>query len=672
MGRAADILHNAPHAPGVYLMKDARGGIFYIGKAKDIHARMHQYMTPTSDSRAFVQILDHILADVEFFITGSEKEALILENTLIKKHRPRFNVRIKDDKNYFSLRLDLKQDYPRLEIVRQRRKDDALYFGPYSSAVRARRMLALIDKHFRLRTCSDRMFRTTARPCMRYQMGRCHAPCTLAVPRETYHAEAARVRLFLEGRKDLLVAELEPLMRQAAASQEFERAAKLRDQIRAVSDSLEQQVMDLSKSVDWDVVGLYREGEAAVAAVVQVRFGRIVGREAFDVECRAVSDQAALSGFLSQYFGELWPLPERILVPAVYDDAPALEEWLSERRGKKVEIAAPARGPAARLLRIAAANAEAHFKQTRSAEAEQARLLSRLAEAIGMELPPARIECVDISNVQGRLAVGSLVTFLNGRPEKNDYRRFRIQSKDEPDDFAMMREVLTRRFKRGLEEGKLPDLLIVDGGKGQLNVALDVLRELAVKGVAAVGLAKSRLKEKIGPGQAAQAFEGKHRTPERVFLPGKKNPVILRPGTAELHLVQRIRDEAHRFAITYHRLLRSRRNLKSGLLEIPGVGPKRARQLLSHFGSLRRVREATPEAIAALPGFTRPLAESVLAYLAQSPPPEPSEIEAPDEPVEADGVVEETPSDVELAALEAEADGDEANHNADGLSNDSD
>ncbi len=616
MGIVRDILHRAPHKPGVYQMKDASGRIFYIGKAKDLHARMHQYIQPGTDTRAFVLILDRILSDVEFFITGSEKEALILENGLIKKHRPVYNVRIKDDSQFFSIRLDLKKDYPRLEVVRRRKGDGARYFGPYSSAKKARRMLQLVNKHFALRDCKDRVLETAERPCLRHQMGRCHAPCRRYITPEAYHEEVRRVRMFLEGRADLLVAELNDLMKDAAGRLDFERAAVLRDQIAAVTGSLERQAVVLPNRVDWDVAALYREGEAASVGLLYVRGGKLTGRDAFQIECRARSDREALLDFLNQHYAEVWPLPDEILTPDFLRDDEGLSDWLSERRERRVSVRPARRGNPRRLLAIASENARQAFDENRSRTENHVRELERLQRILSLPEPPRRIECVDISNTQGRLAVGSLVSFLDGRADKNAYRRFRVETEDGPDDFAMMREVLTRRFKRGREEGGLPDLLVVDGGKGQLGVALAVLKDLDIHGVALAGMAKSRLKERVGEGEISEAFEGRRRTPERLFFPGQKNPVVLKPGTGELHLLQRVRDEAHRFAITYHRQLRGKKNLKSGLLDIPGVGPKRARDLLRAFGSLKNVREADVDAIQALPGFTRRLAESVKAHLA--------------------------------------------------------
>jgi excinuclease ABC subunit C len=615
MPSVSDILHSAPHQPGVYLMKNKRLGVFYVGKAKDLHKRMHQYINPGGDDRLFVQILDRILDEVEFFITATEKEALILENTLIKKFRPRYNVRIKDDKNFFSLRIDLAQTFPRLEVVRSRKKDKALYFGPYSSAGQARQMIRLINKHFMLRDCTDAVFSAAKRPCLRHQMGRCHGPCSLPVDPETYAAEIRRVKLFLEGRKDQLIDELTALMHEASENMEFERAAQIRDQLAAISGSVERQVADLSRNVDWDVIGFARTDEEAICVVLRVRGGVVRGRDAFPLSCRAMPDLDIIESFLQEYYQEAWPLPEHIVLPFEPREPAVMQEWLSERRERKVTLSAAERGVPARLLAIANANAKQEMaERTARADGKQ-HVLESLKTLLHLKNLPVRIECGDISNIQGALAVGSLVCFLDGRKATDQYRRYKITLPQQPDDFAMMREMLMRRFTRGLEENQLPDLLVVDGGKGQLSVALDVLRELNIVTVDVVSLAKSKLKESVADGEIAEQFEGKMRTPERVFLPNRKNPVLLRPGTAELGLLQQLRDEAHRFAITYHRLLRSKRNLKSGLLDIPGVGPKRARALLKHFGSLKRVREASLADIAAVEGFNEKLAGDIKRHL---------------------------------------------------------
>jgi len=615
MSSVEKILGGAPEKPGVYLMKDHRGGVFYIGKAKNLHKRMLQYINPHSDDRFFVQILHRILVGVEYIVTSTEKEALILESNLIKSRQPRFNIRIKDDSSFPSLRLDLQKDFPRLEFVRNRKNDGALYFEPYHSAAKARTVLDLINRYFSLRNCSDMMFRNAKRPCIRHQMGHCLAPCSLPVSREDYLAEVRKVRLFLEGKKELLLTELTPLMKAAAAALDFERAAVLRDQIKAVEDTLEKQVMEISESVEWDAVGFHREGELAEFALLQIRGGRVMGRQTFGARGYAVDDATLLEDFISQHYRKVNPLPHEILLPLELEDAASLSEFISEGKEGRVELVFPQRGKKKQLVEIAGENAVNAYSERQSAGRDTRLMLERLNKKLNLSHLPQRMECCDISTFQARESVGSVVCFVDGVAEKSEYRHYKIKSPEAVDDFAMMFEVLTRHFKHAIERGVLPDLLIVDGGKGQLNVAAAVMKDLGIECVDMVGLAKSRWKDEIGPDQIATKIEGRWQTPERVFLHNVKNPVVLNPGTSELLLLQRIRDEAHRFAIEYHRKVRRQKTLRSGLLDIPGVGSKRMKLLLTHFGSLKKMREATLEQIAALPEIPESVAREIFEFL---------------------------------------------------------
>ncbi len=615
MSSVEKILGGAPESPGVYLMKDHRGAVFYIGKAKNLHKRMLQYIHPHSDNRFFVQILHRILVGVEFIVTSTEKEALILESNLIKSRQPRFNIRIKDDSSFPSLRLDLQKDFPRLEFVRNRRNDGALYFEPYHSATKARTVLDLVNRYFCLRNCSDMMFRNAKRPCIRHQMGHCLAPCSLPVSHDDYMAEVRKVRLFLEGRKELLLSELLPLMKAASAALDFERAAVLRDQIRAVEETLEKQVMEISDSVEWDVVGFYREGELAEFALLQIRNGRVMGRQTFGARGYAVDDATLLEDFITQHYRKVNPLPEEILLPLQLENCADLADFISEGKEKRVELFFPKRGKKKQLLDIATENANNAFAERQSAGRNISLMLERLEKKLNLSHVPQRIECCDISTFQARASVGSVVCFVDGLADKSEYRRYKIKSSEAVDDFAMMYEVLTRHLKRAMERGVLPDLLMVDGGKGQLNVAAAVLKDIGIEGVDIVGLAKSRWKEEVGPDQIATKIEGRWQTPERVFLHNVKNPVVLNPGTSELLLLQRVRDEAHRFAIEYHRKVRKQKTMRSGLLDIPGVGSKRMKILLTHFGSLKKLREASAEQIAALPEIPESLAIEIFEYL---------------------------------------------------------
>ncbi len=617
------ILHEAPHEPGCYLMMDEEDKVFYVGKAKDLHQRMHQYIHPTGDTRYFVTDLPNLLHHVEFITTGTDKEALILENSLIKKHRPRFNVRIKDDKTYFSLRLDLTAQWPKLEVVRKRVDDGSLYFGPYTSGNSARQVLKLINKHFMLRDCSDSVFRRS-RPCVRHEMGRCYGPCSLPVDEETYTREVNRVRLFLEGKKDLLLNELVPQMQEAAKDLDFERAARIRDQIQAIEVTLEKQFMEIPQNVNWDVIGFYREGEFAEAGVVKVRKGRVDAYLPHAMQGYEISNKELLQSFLQQYYQQTEPVISELILPFDLESRDVLEDWLRDRAGHALEVIRPQRGAKRNLLLMAMQNARQSFTRRKEKRKDGLLILERLQRTLHLNRLPQRIECADISTFQGSSSVGSVVCFLGGEPAKGEYRRYKIQQDGKTDDFSMMYEMLSRRFKRGKEEDNLPDLFVVDGGIGQLNVAREVFKELGITQTDLVSLAKSRLKNEVGPGQIAKEEEGKHRTPERVFLPGRKNPVLLKRGTGELFLMERLRDEAHRFAITYHRTVRKRSTLRSGLLDIDGVGPTRMKRLLSHFGSLKRIREATVEEIASLPGIPDTLAERILDHVRQGDDESPS------------------------------------------------
>ncbi len=615
MPDVAEILGKAPHDPGCYLMKGKDGRIFYIGKAKDLLARMRQYIPPASDTRPFVKLLPEILYSVDFILTASEKEALILESNLIRKHKPRYNIRIKDDRSYFMIRLDTSRDFPKIQIVRARvAKGKGLFFGPYASAGKAREVVRLVNKHFKIRTCTDRAFAAARRPCVRHQMNRCLGPCCLPVDRETYHAEIQRVRLFLEGRKDLLVEDLTRLMREAASEQRFEDAARYRDSIRAVEATLEKQYAQMPKANNWDVLGFHREGSEACVLFSHFRSGALTGQSALMASGEEREDGELLHYAMVRHYERTKFMPAAILLPFEVVSPEPLEQWLWDLAGHRVAISVPLRGFKRKLVDNAATNAARNFEEKVNRERGNQAILEKIQRKLRLTKFPERIECYDISNIQGRMAVGSGVCFIHGVAEKSEYRRYRIKTLDSPDDYGMMREVLSRRFKRGLEEGDLPDLLVLDGGKGQLKIAETVLNQLGVEDVELASLAKSRLKDHVGEGEIAEDWEGSKRTPERVFRPGVKMPILFKPGTGELFLFQRIRDEAHRFAITYHRKLRKKEGLRSSLLEIPGVGATRMKLLLRHFGSLKRVRAASIEELAAVEGIPEGLAERIREY----------------------------------------------------------
>ena len=636
-----------PAEPGCYLMKDRRGEVVYVGKAASLRARVRSYFDRSGDDRFFIPLLDEMLGDVEVVVTRSEKEAVLLENELIKKHRPRFNVRLRDDKDFIVLRLDPTHPYPRLEIVRarQRKDDGARYFGPYSSASSIRETLRLVNRWFQLRTCTDQVLARRRRPCILFQMGRCPAPCVYEVPVEEYRRGVEDAVSFLEGRESELLPRLEARMRDAAAGLRFEEAARLRDQIQAVERSLEKQRVLMGDLADRDVLGLYREGPALVIQVLSMRGGRLQDSRAYPFSQQEFPDAEVLSSFLSLYY-ERNPLPDEVLVPVEPDGAEALAEVLSDRRGRAVRLLAPRRGARADLLRVAARNAEQSYRGGREREDRREEALVAIARALRLHREPRWMECYDISTFQGALAVGSGVSFRDGEPDKANYRRYTVKGVTAQDDFAMLHEVIGRRLRRALAEGAFPDLLVIDGGKGQLSAALAAARDLSVPTrpqpgnegepfVEMVGLAKSRVLEAGRPASAvargrpagggaavlADAAEAAARgfvaelarSPERVFLPGRKDPVVMRQNSAELFLLTRLRDEAHRFAIAFHRSRRAR-SLTSALEDIPGIGAGRRRALLRHFGSLKRVREASADEIARVEGLGEKQARAVWAF----------------------------------------------------------
>jgi excinuclease ABC subunit C len=641
----AEILDCLPTDPGVYLMKDRRGAVIYVGKAANLRNRVRQYFQPASgDTRAFVPLLEGIVADIETVVTSNEKEALLLENNLIKRHQPRFNVKLTDDKNYLVLRLDPRAQWPRLEVVRKIADDGAQYFGPYHSATACREALRVVNRHFQLRICTDHTLESRQRPCLQYQIKRCMAPCVKPVAPDEYAAQVRFVGLFLEGKNDELLEDLRTRMREAAASMAFERAAMLRDQIRALESVLESQRVVLDTFADQDVFGFYREGQAVEIVVLFIRQGKLVGNRAFSFGKQEFPDDEILSSFLGLFYDMQALPPAEVLLPFAIVDTDVKSDWLSEKRGKKVEILTPQRGDRRALLELARKNAASSFVSRRDRGKDSEATLARLQRRLGLSRPPRVIECFDISHVQGTDPVASMVVFVDGEPAKARYRTYRIRHAQGGDDFASMYEVLSRRFRRGrdttdeADSWRLPDLLVVDGGKGQLGVALAAARDVGIDigpgtGLPIVALAKERdvvasddpaaPTAKDGEGTKAGARSSR---PDRIFLAHGKDPIPIGPSSAEMYVLARLRDEAHRFAVGFHRSQRKRRTLRSALASIPGVGPVRQRALLRRFGSLKKVAEATLEELVAVPGMTETSARAVASYFASgahaSPPEE--------------------------------------------------
>jgi len=604
---AADLLDSydvglVPTLPGCYIMFDERERPIYVGKAKDLRARLRTYISE-QDSRYSVKFLMRRVAGIEFLVTTNEKEALLLENSLIKQHKPRYNIRLKDDKTYVSLRLDLREEFPRVTVVRRFRKDGAKYFGPYASAQAVRETLRHIHRILPLRRCSDHVMQNRTRPCLYHQMRQCLAPCVGLVDRDSYHEVVGQALLVLEGRTTELEKRLLGQIDRHAEYLEFEQAAFLRDRLYALRRTVERQrTVGVPGAEDRDVLGFYTKGRFTEIQVIFFRGGKLVGGRAYSFEqCEMPLDEL-LSSFLLQYYAQAALIPEEVLVPVELEDAGVLAEILTEQRDGRVTVHWPQRGEKRALVDMANRNAKSSFQEKRLAEQANRDLLEQLQRTLKLPRLPERIECFDLSAIQGDKPVGSMVCFVGGAPDKSRYRHYAIRARAGQDDYAMMQEVLMRRFRRGVEENDLPDLAVVDGGKGQLNVATAVLNDLGIEDVPVVAIAKSRA-------------GGGGRSPERFFLPGRKNPVVPPQHSQLVQLLARIRDEAHRFAVSYHRKRRQKATLRTSLTDIPGVGPGRARALLNRFGSIARIRTSSIADIAALPGFGAGLAAAILEHV---------------------------------------------------------
>ncbi|MFO7576803.1 MAG: excinuclease ABC subunit UvrC [Pelovirga sp.] len=603
-------LKTYPQAPGVYQMLDADGVILYIGKARRLRSRLRSYFSATGDGRQQIPLLMKKVQRIEVIVTDTEKEALLLENTLIKQHRPRYNIDLRDDKTYVSVRIDLREDFPMMQVVRQVKNDGAHYFGPYSSAAAIRATLRQIYRIFPLRHAPMERCRQRGRPCLFHQIGQCSAPCYGKISRSDYRQLVDGVIQLLHGRESEVIRSLRERMAQEAAALHYEQAAALRDQIRLIEQSIEKQKVSEHGGGDQDVIGVHKDGGEVEVTLLFVRNGKLVGRRSFLLEW--VLDLAELvHGFLLDFYSREVILPDQLLLPFPLEGEALLADWLSEKRGKRVHLLSPQRGEKKRLCELAQRNAVESYRQRGQRRQARENLLGELQERLKLPRLPRRIECFDISNVQGAEAVGSMVVFLDAEPASAEYRRYRIKTVIGADDYASLGEVLRRRLERGRVENNLPDLILIDGGKGQLGVLTAVLAEFGLGGaIAAVGIAKSRVLSNVR-GQVVE------RTEERFFVPGRKNPLTFRHGSAAAFLLQRLRDEAHRFAIGYHRKLRGKASLSSALDQIPGIGPARRKALLKHFGSVKRLRAASLEEIAAVPGLPASLAAKLYQALQQ-------------------------------------------------------
>ena len=594
-------LDKLPASPGVYVFHGVDGKVLYVGKARSLRSRVRSYFQPgSSDVRAFVSRLERELADVETFVTHTDKEAALLENQLIKSHQPKYNVKLRDDKEYLSLRLDAKKPWPRLEVVRRPKPDGAQYFGPYHSATAARQTLRLVNRYFQLRTCTDTELRLRSRPCLQYQIKRCPGPCVLEVDEQEYRAQVINVARFLDRQHDELVRDLDGRMKNASGELEYERAAVYRDQLRAVERAREEQrVAGVHKS-DQDVIGFHRQGDQVEVAVLSMHGGRLFGVRTLPLRRVAVPNDEMLGAFLRQHYAERLSLPDEILVPVTIEMSEALEELLSQNRKRRVQITHPKRGAKAKLLDLAQENAEHAFDEKERAREDVEARLKELQRQLRLSVLPRRIECVDISHTGGEETVAVFVALQDGVPAKERYRSFRVKEVSGGDDYAAMYEVLVRRLRRGKseEEGwELPDLLVVDGGKGQLGVAVRAAEDVGAPDLELASVAKPRV-------TATGEEEG-----DRVFLPGQKNAMPVR-GNSALSLLLLARDETHRASNTLRKKVGRKRRLRSELDGVPGVGPKTRGKLLRNLGSLREVLAATEEKLIEA-GATRRQAQAI-------------------------------------------------------------
>ncbi len=597
-----ETLAHLPAKPGAYLMKDEHGKVIYVGKATSLRSRVRSYFQKGQSHSAKVAALVEKIRDVEWIIVESEVEALMLECNLIKKYRPHYNVLMRDDKHYPYLCVTTSEPFPRVIVTRRVKRDGNRYFGPYADSLAMRLRVRLIRKIFRLRSCGKKLGgEESDRPCLNHHMGQCDAPCAGLIRQAEYAELVANTCLFLDGRQESVMTRLEAEMLEAADKLEFERAAKLRDQVDSIRHTVEKQQAISTEMVDQDVVAVYADGVSACVQALLIRSGKLLGEEHFFLE--GVADETRdkiLSEFLKQFYRDATYVPPEIIVSEELEELELMQEWLTITRGSKVRVVHPVRGSKKNLVKMAAENAASAMERARS-NAYSAREnadsdLEALMDAVGLESIPARIETYDISNIQGREAVGSMVVFEHGVPAKAEYRRFKIKTVDQADDYAMMREVISRRLAAAGNDPKfaaIPDLMVIDGGRGQLNVAVEVV-ENSNYSISVISLAK-RIEE--------------------IYVPDRLNPILLPRESPALRLLQRMRDEAHRFAVAYHHNLREKASKKSVLDGIPGIGDVRRKALIRKFGSLAGVRRATLEELLSVPDMTRSSAEAVIEAL---------------------------------------------------------
>ena len=592
-------LKQLPTAPGVYLMRDTAGNIIYVGKAANLFKRVRSYFTSGQKLSAKAQRMVSRVRDIDFFVTSSAQEALILELNLIKRHRPRYNVSLKDDKTFPYLKIDIDNDWPRVYVTRCLEQKGGRYFGPFASARSVRQTLKVLKEIFPFRSCTKNITGSAPRPCLQHHIQHCLGPCIGAVSKDEYAEVIRQIVLFLEGKQEKVVRELESRMEEAARALDFEKAALLRDRIRAVRQVIEGQRLATRVRGEQDVIAFVQDKGRAYAQVFFVRSGRLVGRESFILEgTRSEEPSQIMASFVEQFYHSAPGVPPLLLLQHPLEDKAVIEDWLQRKRGASVRIQVPRRGSRKELVDIVAENARQGLEQLKIKRLAAPKVLKAALDEIKRELKlprlPSRLEGYDISNIQGKLAVGSMVVFEQGSPKTSCYRRFRIKTVPRADDYAMLAEVLGRRFKRlssaADDWAVLPDLILIDGGRGQLNAALSAIDKAGAGPVPIASLAKEN---------------------EEIFIPRRAKPVVLPRSSPGLQLLERLRDEAHRFALGYHQKLRSRASITSALDAVPGIGPKRRRALLKQFGSLAGIRRASPEELAAVANMNPNLAKKV-------------------------------------------------------------
>jgi excinuclease ABC subunit C len=599
-------LKRLPRSPGVYLMRDAEKNIIYVGKAIDLHNRVRSYFASPNQLSPKTERLVTLIHDIDFFVATSEQEALILENNLIKQYRPRFNIRLKDDKSFPYLKIDMKEEWPTVYITRRMAQDGARYFGPFASPKSVRQTLRVIQRIFPIRVCTRVLSQKPRKPCLEYHLGHCLGPCSGEVTKKEYARAVREVVLFLEGKQEKVVRNFKEQMDQAAEAMDYERAALLRDRIQAIQDVIEGERVAAVIRGDEDVIAFVQDGDQAYVQALFVRGSKMTGREGFLLQgTRQEEPPQIIASFIKQFYSSASHIPPLILTQYPVEDALVIQEWLKSKRLKMVKIETPRRGLKKQLIDFAAENARQGLEQLKIKELTAASpmdaALAEVEKELKLKNPPQRLEAYDISNIQGRSAVGSMVVFEKGRPKPAHYRRFKIKTVDGANDYAMLQEVLRRRFRRAGEKDDagtdtwsiMPDLILIDGGKGQLNAALEALKEAKVS-LPILGLAKEN---------------------EEIFLPGRKDPLILPKSSAGLQLLQRLRDEAHRFAVGYFTTLHRRKTFTSALDSIPGIGPRRKSALLRQFGSVQRIRDASKEELAAATGMSGEQAAKIKEYL---------------------------------------------------------